>query len=84
MMYFADFREAVGMAARSVKRYTRMAILAALLLWGVSLMWAASKLRAMGWASLRKRVPQAVNAGVRIRTGHETDFWTKNSGSCGD
>jgi len=65
--------------AATAARYIRLAILAVRLVWGILLMSIASKAQAMGWKSLRKTVPRAVNAGMKIKTGKEGAFWIANS-----
>lgn len=70
--------EQVRTGAATAARYIRMAILAVRLVWGISLMSIASKAQAMGWKCLRKTVPKAVNAGMKIKTGKEGAFWIAN------
>lgn len=66
--------EALHQAATTIRRTVKVACLALLLLLASLLMWIATKARRAGWNLMRRVVPQLVNEGVDLVTGHEGEY----------
>lgn len=60
--------------AQEAKRWTKAATWTALLLFAIFLLSVASWIQRKAWHLLRKAVPKATNAGVKIKTG-KTDLF---------